>query len=118
VFFTYNKNMVEDIKDVSGRKYDADLICWVIPTSDHKGVLELIQFAEKYDLHISDTAKQAFEQLQNEAQEFEQLTTQNRELSRSTSSDLVLRAGLTGQLRPFQLAGVDYLLKNKRSFLA
>lgn len=107
--FDYDASILPDIRAASGR-WNPEEKVWKAPASVNnaqalKDIIETHGFEASQELHtllgsILDTA------------------LQNIQESTAEESDFQVREGLGGVLRPFQRAGVKYLVRNTSSFLA
>jgi SWI/SNF-related matrix-associated actin-dependent regulator 1 of chromatin subfamily A len=103
VTFTYSGPLVAAIKRVDGRRFDIESKSWLVPLA---GAEQLQAFADAHDFVFTPRAAAAMHEM-----------ALRREASRATDADLDI-PGLVGELRPFQRAGVQFLLRAKRAILA
>lgn len=118
VYFQYNPEMVAEIKTFGSRKFNPDLKCWEVPCVDFQDVMQLAEFAKKHSLEVSEDVGTEFEKAVTRFAEYLSKMNQNTGLSRAKQSDFVVREGIRGTLRPFQVAGVEYGVLNRKSFFA
>lgn len=112
VTFAYNPGLVEAVKRLPERRWDADARQWLVPAS--LDVLPaLAEFLRGYGFHgDADTVYYLQESLLG-AEEARLQQEAMAEASRAHTSIFEV-AGLGGELRPFQRAGVEYATKAKR----
>jgi SWI/SNF-related matrix-associated actin-dependent regulator 1 of chromatin subfamily A len=112
--FPYNPNVITDIKAIEGRKYNLKSTNWEIPVNINtfKGIRNLIIYYKfNFDSRVSELIKNA----DLEKKELENTFLFNEKLSSSTEPvSLQSIDGLKLKLKQFQLAGVEYIVKNKR----
>jgi SNF2 family DNA or RNA helicase len=107
--FDYDANLVAAVKaDIPGRKFDGATKTWSAPATAQT-IEPLLKFAAAHDFDMSDEAMTMCDSLI--AQREERL-----EMSRAHEAEIEV-AGLGGELRPFQKAGVAYMLGVKRGFV-
>jgi SNF2 family DNA or RNA helicase len=107
--FPYNRKTVDDVKEIAGRKWNADKLCWTAPLT-MENLKAAIAFGRKWDLEVVPEIKEAYEELQEGSEEA-------KELSRAKDADLATPT-VNGELYGFQKAGVIYALKKKRVLIA
>jgi len=99
----YNEELVNKMRLITGRSYDAQNRVWKVPTSSTK---ELKEFAQGNDFDIGELA-------------FKMMTDINDNLEMSYSAEAVeLGIATKMQFYPYQTVGVDYVRKNKRVIIA
>ena len=101
--FDYEPSLVAAVKALPGRKYEAVGRYWRVPGSSADRVLE---FATKLGFEMTIDAGRLVEVRQKTIEQ-----------SSAFESNFEVE-GLGGTLRPFQKAGVEYILKSKRCFVA
>lgn len=117
--FDYDAAMVAEAREIPTRKWDLALnanVCRCVPDV----ALAIQQFISRHDDHEVTFEGEAQERLQREAQQALQTQAERQqvvEMSGSAISDFQVE-GLGGQLRPFQSAGVEYALAQRRTFIA
>ncbi len=98
----------ENIKKIPGRKFNWNEYFWEVPLN--KTTLEYLDaFCSYYNFETPLEFKVFVEQLK-------ELNKENKILSAAESTDFII-PNLKLTLRPFQAAGVQYILKNKRVLL-
>lgn len=112
--FPYNHNVITDIKAIEGRKYNIKSTNWEIPVNINtfKGIRNLIIY---YKFDFDQATAQLIKNADLEKKELENTFLYNEKLSSSTEP-IALQSidGLKLKLKLFQLAGVEYIVKNKR----
>ena len=97
-----------DFKEIPGAMFEGGTNSWTIPRTPF--VLEkFIPFLKAHGFVASPEIHAEVHRLQTKVEE----TKQNVEASRAVDAEIVI-AGLGGELRPFQRAGVAYAMKNER----
>jgi len=116
VVFDFDRDLVEDIKSLRKRRWDAPSKSWEVFVNEKQDVEDLMAVVKKYNLEMTMDVV-AF--LQQKAQEFSTKET-SLEASKATSAQITipnLKPGL--DLFPFQKAGVQFLdLHNGRALIA
>lgn len=105
--FDYEPKIIEAIKDtIPGRQYVPDQKHWVAPTSSVK---QIVKLASRFDFNYSGISLEMITSLTKHTQ-------QNIKESQSAQAEITI-PGLNGELRPFQKAGVSYMIRNKQVLL-
>lgn len=103
------KDLVEKVKKIPNRKWNAKMLRWDIPINNTS--LNYIRvFSDYYKYELPEDIKTLIIQVKNTCES-------NLSLSSSHNSDFKIREGLKIELRPFQVAGVEYLTNNKKTIL-
>jgi len=105
--FSYDSVKVAAIRLVPGARWDAKKTVWCAPVS---ALPEAIKFAKDFKLDVPEELKE----MQSEIQERQ---AAGIAASRSVVSDIEI-PDLKGELLPYQAAGVEYMVKNKKVFCA
>lgn len=106
VEFGYDYNLVQRIKAIPGRRWDARRKSWFIPWESGEALARL--YTEK-------TGKPAPDCIEEIVQSNQEHQRQRIAMSKASSTQAPLNLrGLGGSLRPFQKAGVEYALRTKR----
>lgn len=106
IHFPYNPLAINEIKKISGRRWDATKKCWSVPAVGD-AIDGALAFAKKWDLPVDESIISKAEELAASAF-----------ASRATSIEGELDIpGLNGQLMPFQAAGVAYCLSHPKTLL-
>lgn len=109
VEFGYDPNLVEEVKEIPGRKFNGLKKWWTVPASLE--VIEpLLDFIIENDFGIDRTLVDEMYRVVTEHE-------QQMVASHADDADIEIE-GLGGELRPFQKAGVAYALRSKRTFIA
>ena len=124
ISFPYNAELVANVKaTISNRRYEGGIKSWTTPATG-KDLPDLLTLIDTLKFQVTPKAEAKIESLRDDAelakvmQEAEiQNRTTNIEDSKKAEGTIVIE-GLNGTLRPFQQAGVEYALKNKRVFIA
>jgi hypothetical protein len=109
VSFAYDPALVTAVKELPGRKFVPASKKWTVP-ANASTVEPLFKFYQAHNFDIDGTALNLMAKL-----------TEQREvrIEQSRAADATIEvAGLGGELRPFQKAGVQYALDTKRCFIA
>lgn len=109
VQFEYAPELLPELKQIPGRKWDPARKLWTVPLQLETIELLLI-FAAKNEFIVDDTILQMLEVLSEKNQK-------SIEASKAHTADIEIK-GLGGKLRPFQKAGVAYALEKRRTFIA
>lgn len=108
--FPYDQAILHAVRSIPGRLWDADGRCWRVPVSEQTS-RQVFDLAESNGFDVSAAALTVMAENIERAEKLEQA-------SRAEDGSGVLKAKLGKQLRPFQVAGVEYALKTKRLFFA
>lgn len=103
--FNYSEDLVAAVKAIPGAIYSKDSRCWVIPLSE----ASVQAFHASPELFVVEQDAQAL------------VARYAKEVAASFAADVEKDfeiEGLKGTLKPFQKAGVAYLARRKRTFLA
>lgn len=106
--FPYDPVLVKAVTQIPGARWGTTRHCWIAPLASIESVL---QFADRFGLVVVDDSLYL---LQQETQR--QLAALNA-LSCAEDADIEV-AGLVGELKPFQRAGVAYASIVKKCFIA
>ena len=108
--FDYDIDVVDDLKEINTRKYHRDLRMWSVEASPIL-IDDIIEFARRYEFYIPEKTKAIMESI---------VENSNAMIEKSTAEKSVTEFDFKSKIKPypFQAAGVEYLLKAKRSFLA
>jgi len=115
LIFPYNKLIIKKIHTFSfrDRNYDVREKYWVINISK-LNIDILLELKKEFNFTCSnDETSNYLNKLYLEKQQIEEAKKENLTSSQSFESSLEVK-GLNGTLRPFQKAGVEYIIKNKR----
>lgn len=107
--FPYDAELVEEVKELPGRSFDRESKTWLVPAR-HEALGPLVDFMAYRHFDYSGEVVALIEKL-SAAYE------RNVRASRARSSELEVE-GLSGELMPFQRAGVEYALHARRTFIA
>jgi SNF2 family DNA or RNA helicase len=106
--FSYNKQIMQDLKDsVPGRRWNPEVRCWNAPLSSAE---EVYSFTVRWNFEMDKDLREGLSKSAKESQEM-------RKASRA-SEDKIHIPNLNGTLRPFQAAGVKYVIKARRCMIA
>ncbi len=108
--FRWDEGLLAAVKEVSGRLFNGDNPSdkfWTVPFSM---LTQLKNFIEKYEFTVNADAEAKIKELVATAQK-------NIEASQSQKAEISI-PGLSGTLRPFQAAGVQYARAAKRVLIA
>lgn len=120
VKFDYRPHLVANVKIISGRKYNSDVKSWEFELSS-KNVKEFRKFIVN-NMNEFEISKKIFE-LTNDFEKIVKKKIIQQEKNKKLSScvepspNFKVKSGLTGVLRTFQEAGVEYIVKNKKVIL-
>lgn len=108
VFYThYDPNLIAAIKDIPGRRWDADHRVWRLPASEAE---RAIKVAEEFGIEVNSSVRGAMQKV-----------AETVALSAATDSavaESVEVPGTTAELRPYQKTGVAYLRSHPQAILA
>lgn len=105
VEFEYNEEVIEAIKSLPGKKWDTKDKRWTANITQ-----ELMQFAFRFSFDVDAEIK-------NEMEGSITSAADRLESSSATDADIEI-SGLTGELMPYQKAGVKYAIETRRCFIA
>jgi len=106
----YDPKLVEQLRDIPGRKYNSDDRTWSVP-------FNVVAATAMLEVAIAAKATCEPPELVQEIKLLAAQADENTAASRAASSDFDV-ANLGGTLRPFQRAGVQYAVANGRVFIA
>jgi len=118
IYFEYDKPLIDAVKEIPGRKFDSDNKCWDVPLKSNN-ILKLETFLK------NNTQFKINTELKLLINKYKKLNVtkliqqkENAVLSNmaEASKNFNVRNGLNGILRPFQVAGVEYIVKNRVAF--
>lgn len=105
--FKYDPVMVRSVKQIEGVTWDSGTKAWKAPLTSIETVIRWAQtFGQEIPTSIVERANQIREELDS-----------LKDASRSTDADIHIET-LTGELLPYQRAGVAYATNAKRVFIA
>lgn len=107
--FPYDQEAISQVKEIAGRKWNAQRLCWTAPLT-MENLRAAIAFGRRFRLDVSPEVKKAYEELLEGSEEAARL-------SRANDAELETPT-LTGELYGFQKAGVKYALEKKRVLIA
>lgn len=110
--FPYDPVLVDAVKLIPGRKWNKKSKTWSVELT-HPSMDMIDRFAIQYDFRLDEEIENA---LQEKAETMNELL--GLSAAQSSSDERVNNLTVNGELREFQKAGIDYLLRSKRSFLA
>jgi len=118
IHFNYDPNLVSEVKKIEGRKFNPTTKNWEISIKNDN-TISVIEFIKNHKFSISPNAKDFLNKKFKEAKNHEKQIKENSSLSSQLhpSKDFKIKKGLRGTLRDFQLAGVEYMIKNKKVIL-
>lgn len=105
--FAYDPVKVRSVKSLPGVTWYAKTMAWRVPST---AIQEAITWADKFGESVPD-------ELRGKAKEISDEQDKRTDASRSTDAEIYI-AGITGELLPYQRAGVAYALNAKRCFIA
>lgn len=113
--FDFDWNLVEDIKQITGRQYNDTNEVWRVSLNE-RNLVEFLSFCQKNDITISnDEVKKVVEKVKEDAQKKHDKYEKNKKLATKKEPDIEkvygLRRGMS--LYPFQRVAVEYIEKNK-----
>ena len=96
-----------EVKQVAGSRWDGKNKVWKCPKSS---LIQAIEFAKNFRLHVP-------KELESMQLKISQSQAEKIAASRATSADIEV-PDLEGELLPYQKAGVEYIIKHRKVFLA
>lgn len=105
--FPYERVIISAVKKIPAVSWDGDRYSWRAPMSS---ITQVIEWAKGFDLSVDADVESASTKVTSEINTL-------IEASRSTDADIVV-PGLTGDLLPYQKAGVAYAANARRTFIA
>jgi SWI/SNF-related matrix-associated actin-dependent regulator 1 of chromatin subfamily A len=102
--------LLANVKALPSRFFDKATLSWIVPLTPASAG-EVLALITKFEFNTDAAAEKAINDLAADARE-------NIEASRRSETTFQLTAKLGGTLRPFQQAGVEYAIKNKRVLIA
>lgn len=103
--FEYNEEVIAAVKSLPGKKWDTKKKRWSADQTP-----ELLQFAFRFSFDVEDT-------LRNEIENNISSSANRLESSSATDADITIPT-ITGELMPYQKAGVKYAIETRRCFIA
>lgn len=117
VNFPYDPGKVAAIKEIPGRAFDPLTKAWEVPVNVDT-CLPFIDFCCAYDYELDDDLYNRFSALVDEARQRDQTRGLNKQQSGAYAADLeVVGLGPGITVRPFQKAGIAYILRNLKVLL-
>jgi SWI/SNF-related matrix-associated actin-dependent regulator 1 of chromatin subfamily A len=116
--FSYNPTIVTDIKEISGRQYNPDKKLWTAKLNEDnckavKNFILLHQFSGSQDLRTDIL------QLLDLKKDREKINGDNLILSSAIEPTTIFSIPtINGTLKQYQLAGVEYIVKNRKVLVA
>lgn len=107
--FPYDPEAVKQIREISGRRWNAEKLCWTAPQT-MENLEAALAFGHQWKLEIAPEIKEAHAELREGSEE-------TSALSRAKDAELDTPT-VTGELYGFQKAGVKYALSKKRVLIA
>lgn len=105
--FPYERVIIAAVKKIPAVSWDGDKYSWRAPMSS---ITQVIEWAKGFDVSVDADVEAASTRVTSEINTL-------IEASRSTDADIVV-PGLTGDLLPYQKAGVAYAANARRTFIA
>lgn len=105
VEFEYNEEVIDSIKSLPGKKWDMKEKVWTASITP-----ELMQFAFRFSFDVEESLKNEIENTISSAANL-------LESSSATDAEIVI-SNLSGELMPYQKAGVKYATQARRCFIA
>lgn len=103
VGFPYNPPLVAAIREIAGRKWDAENRTWTVPAGS---VCALRAFARRYNFTLSLAAEGVIAEKVAKSETLTQIS--------ASKEDAFTVEGLGGTLKPYQAAGVRYMVTAER----
>lgn len=103
--FEYNKDIIDDMKLIPGRKWDSTKKRWTARKTP-----ELLQFGFRHSFDVDESLKEEITSIITSAAD-------RLEGSSAVEADIEI-LGLSGTLMPYQKAGAAYAIESKRCFIA
>jgi hypothetical protein len=117
VRFPYNPDIVEMIREVSGRSWNPQAKCWSIDLTNPLALDDLFGFAVKAKMEMPQVLQSRRAEATAKRKEVEEQSAKAVASSLATDAEIEV-AGLGGILMPFQRAGVAYASEKRRSLIA
>jgi SNF2 family DNA or RNA helicase len=105
--FPYERVIISAVKKIPAVSWDGDRYSWRAPLSS---ITQVIEWANGFDVPVDAGVTAILQRVNTEINTL-------IEASRSTDADIVV-PGLTGELLPYQKAGVAYAANARRTFIA
>lgn len=109
--FPYNQTLVAEVKNLPERKFDAVNKWWTV-VARAGNIDALWKFINDWDFEVSQNALDRMAELHAEMK-----VNLDASYAAEAKTDLTID-GLGGTLRPFQIAGVEYALRNQKVIIA
>lgn len=109
--FPFNREIVNAVKIAPKRRWSFEKDCWIVKLSIESAEI-LKSISEQYDFLVEEAIGQHLMNMVAEAEQNKKRFEANSQLSRAMDSTFAVD-GLNMPLRPFQLAGVEYAVRNK-----
>ncbi len=117
ISFPFSYETLGKVKEIYGAKYNGISKTWSVQIDIEKKFEAFKKFVMTSGFSLTSNAQDEYNKLDKSYSGQKTTKAELSVLSKSASSDLEI-PGLGGKLRPFQKAGVEYVLKAKRAFIA
>lgn len=105
--FNYDPVMVRSVKQIPGITWHAKTMAWRAPMTS---IAEVVKWGTTFKQQVPDEIKEMLENINASLEEL-------KDASRLVDAEISV-AGLTGELLPYQRAGVAYASKARQTFIA
>jgi SWI/SNF-related matrix-associated actin-dependent regulator 1 of chromatin subfamily A len=117
ITFPYDPGKVAAVKEINGRSFDPATKGWEVPLNVDS-CLSFLDFCFAYDYELDDELYNRVNSLVDEARRRDLTRGLNKEQSGAYAADLeVVGLGPGITVRPFQKAGIAYILRNSKVLL-
>ena len=115
VSFKYDQEIVDSLRKQSKRKYDYNKKCWEVTVKSLTATNQFLELLRDFKWDFINCEKEIIKMIDFVEEKNIQME-ENKELSSSKSSLFQVK-GLNHYLYPYQSAGVEYMVKNKKVIL-
>ena len=114
--FPFQRRRVDLVRAIAGRRYHPEEKFWTVGV-DGLNVEQVLRVIAEGEFRLDREAYDLLQLVHRESEGLRSAELANVERSHLKASDLEI-AGLGGELRPFQKAGVEYVARTERCFIA
>ena len=118
IMFRYDLKRVEAVRQQPKRRFNPDNKSWEITVKGLTAQQAIIKLSEEFEWYLTEEVKDGLKEIKIEVEKREKIIKDNAKASRAMNSDFKIRPGLEFPLYPFQLAGVEYMIRNKKVVVA
>lgn len=118
IHFPKDFKLIEQVRAIEGRRWDGDNTRWLVPQDDlaFDGLSKFLEANEGFE--VAEDAAMRLSELAAEKAARDAAKAELADASRALEASIEIETPPGLALRPFQLAGVDYALRTRRTFIA